>query len=333
MAHADFANCNGGTEGNTVVPTAPPQEGDHNYDPPPTYAEATGTIGGGGPVPGRLEAGLAPATMPALPTGPGFNDSPDPVRAAAATWAVTRTGGDGDAPPSYQSLFGQIKEAREKSTSICDFFATVFLMPLGFLVALGRTNDSACRASTSMERRRPQCAATSLTLLTRSLTEVCCGTASAPASGPVVWTVLGTCCSGRPRGLLVGPASGSVVRTGLEACRSGRPRGLLFRPASGPAGWTGLGACCLDRPRSLLSGPAWGSVVWTGLGVCRRPVSGPAVWTGLGVCRLNRPRSLWSGPATGLVVWTGLRVCRLNRPRSLWSGPASGPVVRAGLGT
>ncbi|XP_037069928.1 uncharacterized protein LOC119091320 isoform X2 [Pollicipes pollicipes] len=136
MAHADFANCNGGTEGNTVVPTAPPQEGDHNYDPPPTYAEATGTIGGGGPVPGRLEAGLAPATMPALPTGPGFNDSPDPVRAAAATWAVTRTGGDGDAPPSYQSLFGQIKEAREKSTSICDFFATVFLMPLGFLVAL-----------------------------------------------------------------------------------------------------------------------------------------------------------------------------------------------------
>jgi len=41
-----------------------------------------------------------------------------------------------DAPPSYQSLFGQIKEARETSTNYCDFIAKLFLMPLGLLIAL-----------------------------------------------------------------------------------------------------------------------------------------------------------------------------------------------------
>ena len=43
----------------------------------------------------------------------------------------------GDDPPSYQSLFGQLKEAKSSSSGICDFISKLFVTPLVCLLGLG----------------------------------------------------------------------------------------------------------------------------------------------------------------------------------------------------
>ncbi|KAF0310693.1 Ribonuclease H [Amphibalanus amphitrite] len=41
-----------------------------------------------------------------------------------------------DDPPSYNSLFGQIREAKDSSSGLCDFMLNLLLMPVGCLVGL-----------------------------------------------------------------------------------------------------------------------------------------------------------------------------------------------------
>lgn len=147
MVQPGFSYQPGALPQHGTAPTAPPLLGppeDHDL-PPPSYAEAISAPGGSF---NSLSALRQPEASRGVPWQPPHSGAPvifTNIEAALASAAdaegatPTRPAADGtgDDPPSYQSLYGQIKDAKKSSSGACDFLSKLLLMPMGCLVGLG----------------------------------------------------------------------------------------------------------------------------------------------------------------------------------------------------
>ncbi|XP_043224963.1 uncharacterized protein LOC122382991 isoform X2 [Amphibalanus amphitrite] len=129
-----------------TLPSAPPMDAVSAGDDlaPPSYEEAIRAPSGGGSF-NSVSSALRPEAVP--------NSTPWPPGGTAVAHADTEAGRvgqgqtnaadtsappptSGDDPPSYNSLFGQIREAKDSSSGLCDFMLNLLLMPVGCLVGL-----------------------------------------------------------------------------------------------------------------------------------------------------------------------------------------------------